>query len=223
MKQILALLLLSTSCIPHEQSNTASQTIELDTLVAKIDMNDILSGSAYRKRATGYYLIINGDSSIYLPTLTESKEGKLSLMLGLQPKHTYQQQLDQLALILPYAAKEYNFDSLNGIYVGRLVQTGNLVIDITNEYLDTFGGYGSTATTEYNKIADFLAQSRLGQDINELLRPYALEVKSASVEKVFFTGYHPSVKLDSTRYKNQKLPKRLLDCMTWLTIGKMTQ
>lgn len=219
MNRIHILFIVFLACQPKEKPASDPKTYKSDTVVVTVDMNETLAGSAYRKRATGYFLMINNDSSIYMPSFTESNEGKVSLMLGLHPLLTYQEQMEQLHVLLPAAAKTYNFDSLNGIYLGRLVQTGDLVIDITNEYLTAFKGYGSTATTEYKKIEDFLTDSKLGRDMNELFKPYGLEVTGTSVEKVFFTSLHKYIKIDSAQHTI--IPEKILDCMTWVELGKL--
>lgn len=219
MKPIYIIFLILLACQAKEKVSSDPQILEPDTVIVKIDLNEELAGSAYRKRATGYFLMVDDDSSLYVPAFAESKEGRVSLMLGLYPLLTYQEQLEQLRALLPSAVKEYNFDSLGGVYVGRLVQTGDLAIDITNEYLDEFGGYGSTATSEYSDIANFLSRSKLGRDMNSLFAPYGLEVVGASVEKVFFTELHESIKIDSARHKGTKIPEQILDGMTWVELG----
>ena len=105
------------------------------------------------------------------------------------------------------------------MFLGRLVQTGDLAIQVTNEYLDTFGGYVSTATTEYDTIASFLATSQLGRDFNKLFAPYDVSVVGTSVEKVFYTEFYESIKID-LRHALTVFLKKILDAITWVRLEK---
>ncbi|MEO9965790.1 MAG: hypothetical protein ABJF11_08380 [Reichenbachiella sp.] len=221
MKNIFLLFLVLSACQSKNNLEIESTSQVPEYSIFSIDVNDQLAGSAYRKRATGYQLITLLDSSLFIPSFSESNEGAVSIRLSLHPQLTYEKQLDQMRLILPVAAKAYNLDSLRGIYLGRLVQSGDLAIEVTIEYLQIFGGYASTATTEYEKIGVFLSKSKLGQDWNEILQPYGLQVTGASVEKVFYTRPYGPIKIDSSRYSNIEIPDQLLDCMTWLEIRKL--
>lgn len=213
-----AFLLLLFACQSKEPSQTKTRANKPHTFVLRFDVNEELAGSAYREKATGYLLVVKNDSTLFFPAFTKSKEGRVNLILGLHPSLTYHKQMHQLQSILPYAARDYNFDSLSSIYVGRLIQTGDLAIQVTNEYLDTFDGYASTATTEYDTIASFLSNSQLARDFNKLFAPYGLEAAGTSIEKVFFTEMNESIKLDSTLH--EQYPAKILDAMTWVRMGK---
>ena len=216
MRSIAILLLILSACQTKPEAVNKISTSQPDTVIATVDLQQELAGSAYRQRATGYFLVIDGDSSLYRPAFTESNEGRVSLMLGLHPLLPYDEQLAQLETLLPHAARSYALDSLHSVFMGRLVQTGDLAIDITKEYLVEFNGYGSTATTEYSVIADFLAHSRLGRDLDQVFSPYRLKVSGTSIEKVFFTEPYLSGPIDSARYAAGEIPEKVLDCMTWV-------
>lgn len=223
LKPIYALLILLWACEPKEKSTEESTNeatpVETESIILRFDVNEELAGSAYREKATGYLMVLDGDSTLFFPAFTKGKkDGRVNLILGLHPSLTYHQQMRQLKTILPYAAKDYNFDSLSGVYVGRLVQTGDLAIQVTNEYLEAFDGYASTATTQYDTIASFLATSQLGQDFNKLFDPYDITVVDTSVEKVFYTELHESITIDSTLHT--QFPDKVLDAMVWLKVGK---
>lgn len=216
---MLAGLLLA--CQPKEKpaTTTEEEPVVSDSLILRFDVNKELAGSAYRNKATGYLLVVDQDSTLFFPAFTQSKDaGRVSLILGLHPSLTYHTQMTQLQAILPQAAKDYNFDSLSAVYVGRLVQTGDLAIQVTNEYLKAFDGHGSTATTEYATIASFLASSQLGKDFDQLFAPYDLEVTGTSVEKVFYTEMYESITIDSARHT--QFPEKVLDAMVWVKLGK---
>ncbi|MEP2026079.1 MAG: hypothetical protein ABJH98_19970 [Reichenbachiella sp.] len=220
LKPTYALLILMWACQPKNKPEISSPEPTVpDTLVLRFDVNEELAGSAYREKATGYLLVVDGDSTLFFPAFTKSKKyGRVNLILGLHPSLTYHQQMKQLKTILPYAAKDYNFDSLSGVFVGRLVQTGDLAIQVTNEYLEAFDGYGSTATTQYDTIASFLATSKLGRDFNKLFDLYGLTAVGTSVEKVFYTEMHESIKIDSAQHS--QWPEKILDAMTWVKLGQ---
>ncbi|SMD34691.1 hypothetical protein SAMN04488029_2140 [Reichenbachiella faecimaris] len=221
MKPIYVILFLLCTCQPKDKQavTTTAEPTPSDTLVLRFDVNQELAGSAYREKATGYLLVVDGDSTLFFPAFTKAKnEGRVNLILGLHPSLTFGEQMQLLQAILPYAAKDYSFDSLSSIYIGRLVQTGDLAIQITNEYLEAFGGYGSTATTEYDTIASFLATSKLGRDFNKLFAPYHMTVAGTSVEKVFYTELHKSIKIDSVLHN--QFPEKVLDAMTWVKLER---
>lgn len=218
-KYIFILFIILSACQTKESSQSQTAVVEPDTVVLRFDVNEELAGSVYREKATGYLLVVDQDSTLYFPAFTKSKsEGRVGLILGLHPSLTYGEQLQQLQAILPYAARDYNFDSLSGIYLGRLVQTGDLAIQVTNEYLEAFDGYASTATTQYDTIASFLTSSKLGRDFNKLFTPHGLKVVGTSVEKVFYTEIYESIKIDSALHS--QFPDKVLDAMVWVRLEK---
>lgn len=210
------------SCTSGQRGNETPPPATIsDTLIVKQKITDELAGSVYRKRATCYFLVVKGDTSVYRPVFMESRtEGRVSLVLDFYSTLTYEEHLAQLRVLLPDAAQDYNFDSLGTVYMGRLVEMGSLAVDLTNEYLTVFGGYGSSATTAYPEIAEFMTQSRLGRDMDELFRPYDLHVSGASVEKVFFTPLKASSAIHAERYHQTNIPDRLLDASTWFYLKK---
>lgn len=217
MLTVFSLVWLLCSC----SSSGQFETIASDTLIVKQKITDELAGSAYRKRATSYFLVVKGDSSDHRLVFTESQiKGQVSLVLDFGSRLTYEEHLNQLRMLLSEAAQDYNFDSLGTVYVGRLINTGSLAIDITEEYLAVFGDSGSSTTTTYPEIAAFITQSKLGRDIDELFRPYGLYVSGASVEKVFFTPLTKPLAIDTTRDRRTNTPDRLLDAITWISLKK---
>ncbi|UXX80321.1 hypothetical protein N7E81_04310 [Reichenbachiella carrageenanivorans] len=219
MKLVYLLPFVLWACQPKQQPAPPTIVEASDTVILKIDLNQELAGSAYRKKATGYLMIANGDSAYFSPTFTESIEkGRVNLIMRLNPQQTYAEQITQLQVILPTAAQDYNFDSLSGVYLGRLVHTGDLAIAITNEYVTAFGGYGSTETSEYRKIERFLTLSKLGSDLNAIFNPYGLQVTGANVEKVFFTKM-PAQAIDSVLHNTW--PERILDASVWVELKQV--
>lgn len=162
-----------------------------DTIIGKKNITNEIAGSAYRKRAIGYFVVVKNDTSGFMPIFTESKDyGKIGISQNLpysNKTETYFQRLSEFKLILPKAAKEFNFDSLSGMSIGRLILTGDLAIAITEEYRNKFGEKEKITTADYSEISDFLLESRLTKDLNELFEPYSKSVEKVGIEKAFFT------------------------------------
>ena len=191
-----------------------------DTIIGKKNITNEIAGSAYRKRAIGYFVIIKKDTSGFMPIFTESKDnGRIGISQNLpysNETETYFQRLCELKLILPKAEKEFNFDSLRGMSVGRLILTGDLAIKITEEYKNKFGENEKITTTDYSKISNFLLESRLTKDLNELFEPYSKSVEKVNIEKAFFTTRDELMKYSRVSRDTVNIPNKILDCMTWI-------
>lgn len=190
--------------------------------VGRQEVFDEIAGSAYRKRATKYFVIIDKDTSSYMPIFAESREdGVVGLNLNIRnssKSRSYGDWMEELAKILPQATQEYDFDSLKSIYVGRLVATGDLAIEVTRQYHETFNGYDDIRTTDYPRISDFLVESKLAEDFNKLFRPYGISVARISVEKVFFTTSESFSAYGKIETDSAMIPAKILDCQTWIKL-----
>lgn len=214
------------SCSSHtekkqESDNKKPEVESADTLIGKINITNEIAGSAYRTRATGYFLIVNKDSSDFMPIFSESKDnGNIGINLNLhylKNSKTYHQRLNELELILPVAALEYNFDSLKTMSMGRLILSGNLAITITKEYKDKFGDKEKIPTKDYKEISKFLlAESSLSKDLNELLKPYSKSVSRIDIEKAIFTDKNELLRYSTISRDSTELPEKILDFMTWI-------
>lgn len=104
-----------------------------------------IDGSTFRKRAESYFLILNKGTSDFQPIFTESKErNRVGLNLRYEKKsRSYKQRLAELKKILPVAAKDFHLDSLRSIFVGRLISSGDLAINVTDQ------GKNSAMRTRY--------------------------------------------------------------------------
>jgi len=122
-----------------KQKNEEKIIIPLsEAAIGKKIITNEMAGSAYRKRAIQYFAMAGQDTSGFRPIFTESSEnGAIGINLNLpytNKTETYARRLNELKLILPKAGEDFNLDSLYGMSVGRLIQTGDLAIDITKEY-----------------------------------------------------------------------------------------
>lgn len=223
---VLTIGLLTLSC--ERTTSDANRNVDKDqvltqeTTVGHIPITDEIAGSAYRKRATKYFVVAGKDTSNYRPIFIESKEGA-AVRLDLRTRYSgkprpYQELLKELEIIFLEARKDYNLDSLKGISIGRLVHTGDLAIDITRQYYATFEQKDGIPTNDYPKIADFLLKSKLGSQFNNFLNKFEMEIDKISVEKVYFTTIESVKSSPNIRSDTTSLPDKILDCMTWIKV-----
>jgi len=218
---LLFLTILSACSNDKEQKQQVSKIKEvISPIVGRKNITNEIAGSAYRKRATAYFVISENDTSRFTPIFYESKvNGQVNIDLHQaysHPTKTYLKQLNELKLILPEASKDYNFDSLTNLYLGRLISTGDLAVSITEAYRQKFGEQENTSTSDYAEISDFLLKSRLGKDLNEIFKPYNTTVESVDVEKVFFSEKKYLTNYNTLSRDTASIPNRILDCSTWV-------
>jgi len=210
------------SCNDYGQQTSAQTTTEnkltADTIVGSKTMIDEIAGSAYLKRAIGYFVIVGKDTSEYTCIFTESKDGgKVGIDMNIsyfKPAMTYQQRLAELRTILPKAAKDFILDSRTSISFGRLILSGDLAVEVTKQYRQR---YGSTNRLEsYTAVAHFLKESMLGTDLNMLFKPYSMTVDKISIEKLFFTSRKELYWASKIEADTLAIPDRILDCSVWV-------
>lgn len=194
--------------------------LNLDTIIGKKNITDEIAGSSYWKRATSYFTIVKNDTSGFMPIFSESSnDGRIQINQNLSytnKNKTYFERINELKLILPEAAKEYNFDYLSSLSIGRLILTGDLAIMITEEYKNRFGENEKIATADYKEISGFLLETRLTKDLNELFEPYSKTVARIGVEKVFFTGKEELWNYSDIKRDSSEIPGKVLDLMVWI-------
>ncbi len=208
-------VLLMYSCSNHTEQKVENRKMgekSIDTLIGKNNITNEISGSAYRKQATEYFVIIEKDSSSFRPIFSESN-GSIWLNLNLpysKPTKNYYQRLSELELILPVAASEYNIDSLKSIFFGRLVLSGDLAILVTQEYKRKFGDRKYIATKDYHQISEFiLKESTFVKDLNRILEPYSKQVSGIDIEKVFFTSKDVLLKYSKVSKDTTLIPEKV--------------
>jgi len=227
---LLVMLCLASACsctVKEKQATLNAPDIPvMDTIVGKMDIIDDIAGSAYLKRATGYFVIANGDTSDYKVEVSEQKsDNMVCIDIRYNPYRNksgkgYKERLLELQSILEVALKEYSPGPTVSVGIGRLINTGDLAIDVTKEDIQQYGDDYDVWVNEYKKISSFLLRSKLGRDMDSLFGPYNLCTEEISVEKVFFStskelyGYT----IPGTGQKNA--PDRILDCITWVELKK---
>lgn len=217
------LIVVLTSCTNKTRKETLPQDekkITSDTLIGEVKITNEIAGSAYRNRATGYFVIIEKDTSNYVPVFTESKEnGSISIIQNLsysKKNRTYVQRLNEFKLILQRAEQDYNFDSLTDMSLGRLILSGDLAVILTKEFKNTFVDKKQIATTEYQEISNFLLESTLTRDLNIVFKPYQKAVKKIRIEKVFFASKKELMRYSNTTIDTSQIPENILDFMIWI-------
>lgn len=215
-----------TSCNVSRQDSFAQTTTEnkvtIDTIVGSKTITNEIAGSAYRKKTIGYFVIVGKDTSDYTCIFTESKDGgKVSIDLNIpysKAAMTYRQRFAELKLILPKATTDFNFDSLTSINFGRLVLSGDLAVEITKQYRHKFGT--SQKLESYATVEQFLKESKLGSDIDNLFKQYSISVDNVSIEKLFLTSEEDLYWASKIETDTLIVPDKILDCMTWVTLTK---
>lgn len=220
-------LFIVIGCQKRSQETTALENAEptiQDITIGQQQVIDEIAGSAYRKRATKYFVIVDKDTSTYAPVFTETNDGgTVGMDLNIRyPNNSksYNEWMGELKMILPQVAQDYNLDSLNGIFVGRLIATGDLAIEVTRQYHDRYKMYDNIRTVDYQRISDFLLESKLSGDFNKLLEPYAISVDEIGVEKVFFTTPQSFRGYSKIETDSASIPTQILDCQTWVKMKK---
>jgi hypothetical protein len=220
------LLLLLTSCSNGGQVNTAVTTEKAittnDTVIGSKTITDEIAGGAYRKRAISYFVINGKDTSKFKCIFVELKDsGKVVIDLNIpyqKDEVTYRQRMSELKKLLPIAKQDFNFDSLRSIYLGRLVQNGDIAIEITKQYTDKFGK--PKKITDYGKVEMFLKESQLGEDLNRIFNLYSIDVESVSSEKLQFFPKKELLTMSKIETDTTKITEKILDCMTWVILKK---
>lgn len=194
----------------------APQAVQQETTVIGYkDITEEMAGSAYRTRARSYYVVRGQDTSRFSCIFSEAKaDSGVHVYVDFRKEETYDRQLDEMKLIFPRAAKDFDMKALKGLGIGRLVESGDLAVRITRQYRERFGD--NTIIGSYSKVALFLKQSPLGTDMNTLLRPYGHDVDHISVEKVFFTDKNVLYGYSKLATDTAAIPGKILDCMTWI-------
>jgi hypothetical protein len=201
--------------IQVQQNN--ENIVKLDTLVGSKVITDELAGSVYRKRAKSYFLFCGRDTSDFTCYLEEAKDdGKVIIDLRFERTMSYRQQMSQLRELLTEAVKDFSFDSLGTIFIGRLVNTGDLAVAISRQVIDERAAIREFH--DYDLVKAILLRSKITSDFNRLLRPYNRSVAGFSVEKVFFTDKKELFLNSKIESDSLEIPDKILDCITWMNI-----
>ena len=190
-----------------------------DTLVISKPITDELAGSAYRKRATQYQIVTQFDTSKFAIIISESNkndfdhEGSVYLYFRFDEKKSFREQKAELNMLIEKASEEYKFDSLKNIYFLDLVSLGDLNIDISRELENNKNQ--KLILKNYWKLNDFLLESSLSKEMNDIFKKYKLTVKQFTIEHF---SYSPAFEILS-RYG--KIETKRIDFPAKIMIGTM--
>jgi hypothetical protein len=214
-----ALILFISGCKDSQSGKTKATELTVASadpiIIGRQVITHEVAGSAYRKRAMGYFIVDKGDTSSIMFVFSEAKEsGKINLLFREKEKSTitYRQKLVQLKKILPEAAKDFKIDSLNAISIGRLVSNGDIAVEVTEEFMKN----GNHRLDNYH-LALFIKDSRLAKDMNEVFSGYSTRVNGFSLEKTHFSSKDVLLRVSSIERDSSTIPEKIIDCQTWIS------
>ena len=220
IRQIFFLLILSIQLGCKEKKSdhvsNANAKQSSDTLVGHKIITDEIPGSSYRKRAIGYFVITNADTSDLMFVFSEGKVGgKVTLYFRQNEKvdMTYRQKLTELNKILPDVADEFNLDSLSSIYIGRLVSNGDIAIDVTEDFLGS-----GISPRDSRSFTTFMKESKLAKDLDQVFINYDLQVHEFALEKFHFTSKETLLWASKVERDSTSIPDKIIDCLTWISM-----
>jgi hypothetical protein len=190
-----------------------------DTVVGSKIIGNELAGSAYRKKAKGYFLVSGADTSQFTCIFALSRTGAVSMDIRFKKDMTYREQKNALQKIIPFAIKDFdvNIDSLGLVFISRLITTGDLAISVAKQYETTFQ---EDQNLNHAKVSSLLMKSRLTSDWNTLLKPYQISVDTIYTEKNFFAEKSDVFMWSRVETDSLQIPQNILDCMTWIRLKR---
>src|SRR5688572_29160565 len=190
----------------NDRSNVSPKTGSEDTSVYREAITIQLAGGAYRKRATGYSLIVDSITSHLVSYFQEYNEGGVGVEIAFAENTSYYQQFKELQYIFEVASHEYQMDSLGGAYF-YLFELGDLTIDITNQMTVE----DVREVTNNRHTANFLLKSKLTDDLNNLLSPYQKQVDHYAIEHPMLIDTSLFIKENYISTPLARIPKKVLD------------
>ncbi len=217
------------SCLNGNNKNIRNTKVQKtnigsDSVIGKRDISREVAGSNYIHSATEYFVVAANDTSTFRPVFVKWKQnGEITIDLNLpytRKTETWSQRIQELKVILKKAETDYRMDSLRNIDVGRLILTGDAAVEITRKYKNRFGTVENITTADYKRISDFLIETKLTADFNNILHPYSLSVDKFSIEKAFFTHQSELFKYSKLERDTTQIPDKILDCITFVLLKK---
>ncbi len=203
---------------------------KVDTIIGSKIINDETVYSTDILRVKSYFVIVKNDTSNFKPIFKESFNDKLvsiNLNFNYNIQDTYKNRMVEFDKILKKASQDYNLDSLRGIHVGELIQTGDLAVQITKDFKMKFGNEikeekNSAFISDYNydKIVEFLHKSKLTSDFNLHLKPYKISVDTIYIEKAHFASKLDLLNFSKIEIDTSLIPDQILDCTLRLRLKK---
>lgn len=216
---VLLIFILQIACGVPATNSDLKMTLN-DTIVISKKITNEISGSAYRKKATQYQLINSFDTSKFSIIISESNSnefdhaGSVYLELNFDKDKSFRQQKQELKVLLANASKEYKLDSLKSIYSIWTPTLGDLDLKVSKE-LESRKDI-KKIQNNYWRLNDFLLNSSLSLEINDIFSQYKLTVKQYSIEHLSYYS-----KLEILK-EYSKIETKPIDFPMEIIAGQMT-
>lgn len=213
---VVSILLCISSCRNKSENSSDNALASQDTLIISEALITPIGGSNSALKSEKFYLVIKNDTSDFTCLINTSTEsGTYSINISFHANNiSYEERLNELLIILPHINNKYPLDSLRSIYLGRLIYYGDLAVSVTEAYNRAYTSYKKAE--DHQAISTFLLETRLADDFNKLLKPYALSIQKISPEKIFFADKKELLLLSKVKHNQDSIPDKILDCMLWL-------
>ncbi|MDR0681997.1 MAG: hypothetical protein LBG15_09160 [Dysgonamonadaceae bacterium] len=242
-KLIFLTFLLSNTCSCSKISvSTSQEKIADTTVVGKMILSEI-GGSSYKEKE--YFIVTGKDTSNFSCIFLENKNrGRISIKLDNSTnnkkflnsvsdsvaiiqktykhsyyKTTYQQQINELNLILQKAAEDFDLSKLQYLSF-ELVYRGDLAIEVTNQYIKEIG---TKVTNNYKRVGQIFLNSQLGIDLNLILKPHFISIEQISIEKLHFVTRKELYKMGTIETDSAQVPDKILNCFIYLKLKRFCE
>lgn len=206
-----------------EVDKAATMTVSKDTLIQSQWLHESMPEASHLVTSEKFFLVIKKDTSDFNCLVNKLKENrKYTFQISITSGYsTYAQRLRELQKLVPEINRKYPIDSLQSIFLGRLIYYGDLAIGITQAYHRHYSESTIVSTKHYPSIASFLLKTQLAEDFNKILRPYGVAIQNISVEKIFFADKKELLTLGRVSSPTDSIPEKILDCLIWMEIDRI--
>lgn len=210
---------LLSSCTFSKEKNSKKSSRQEGKSQESIVEHEVVSeiiGDGEKVRILEYTIVSASDTSSFIPRFRFSTKDSLhyiSLQLSdIDSKINYSDIIQELDYVLEEVANDNDISSLKRIFVGRLALLGDKTVEISETYFDQFGTE-DMKLQQGNKLEDFILNSSLSTDLNELLSPYNLRLKRVHLDQVSFLNREQLPNLSSREKGKLQVPNLLLDAV----------
>jgi hypothetical protein len=198
---------LTLSCISCNQetksnSQTSVSNDKIDTIIVK-HKNDLNKSYEvdFLSQSYSYYWLVGKDTLDFSVNAREyQKDSTLHLSLNHKKSINFSKALTKINECLPHIKEDFYLTKLNSLYFRDPIYYFDLVKELSTEYGKQFG----QKNISYEKLNQFLLQSKQNKQLNNFVSPLDKKVKRYSIEKFhltdkkYFSEYLPNV--DLTEY-----------------------
>lgn len=191
------------SCIQETKSNNQTETSNnVDTIIVKHknELNKSYEVGFYSK-SYSYYWVAGKDTLDFVVNATEyESDSTLNISVNHKKPILYTITLTKINECLPLIKNDFHLFKLNSLYFKEPIFYFDLAKELATEYELQFG----RKNINYEKLNQFLLNSKMNIQLNDLIKPLDKTVKRYSIEKFhlmdkkYFSGSIPNV--DLTEY-----------------------